>query len=195
MMEKLSNVARRHGDPKVISTGPSSFGASDRMARNLGWFSLGLGALEIFAPERITRALGLEGQENLVRAYGFREVAAGLLSLSIEKKAGLWSRVVGDGLDIATLMPALRDDNPKKGNVVIALMMVGGITLLDIAAAEAVGARHARRTGRRRLYPDRTGYPKGMLASRGIAARKKSAPESRVSSESAYRRAEQLAPV
>jgi len=177
MMERLSNVARRHGDPKVISTGPSSFGASDRMARNLGWFSLGLGALEILAPERITRALGMEGQEDLVRAYGFREVAAGLLSLSIEKKAGLWSRVAGDGLDIATLMRALSNDNPKKGNVAIALLMVGGITLLDLAAAKEVGARHARQTGRRRTYDDRTGYPKGIAASRGIAAGKKRVPQ------------------
>jgi hypothetical protein len=177
MMEKISNITRAQGDPKVISTGPSSFGASDRMARNLGWFSLGLGALEIFAPERITRALGMEGQESLIRAYGFREVAAGILSLSIEKKAGLWSRLAGDGLDLATLIAALRDDNPKKANVAFALMMVGGITLLDIAAANGVGARHAQQTGRRRMYYDRTGYPKGIAASRGIAARKKSAPQ------------------
>ena len=136
LMEKVSNITRAQADPKVISTGPSSFGASDRMARNLGWFSLGLGPLEIFAPQRITRALGMEGKESLVRAYGFREVASGMLSLSIEKNAGLWSRVAGDGLDIATLMAGLRDDNPKKDNVAIALMMVGGITLLDIAVAK-----------------------------------------------------------
>jgi hypothetical protein len=177
MMEKISNIARRQADPKVISTGPSSFGASDRMARNLGWFSLGLGALEIFAPERITRALGMEGQESLVRAYGFREVAAGMLSLSIEKKVGLWSRVAGDGVDLATLMAGLRGDNPKKANVAMALMMVGGITLLDIAVAKGVSARHAPQAGRRRMYHDRTGYPKGMAASRGVAARKKSAPQ------------------
>jgi len=177
MMEKISNIARSPGDPKVINTGPSSFGASDRMARNLGWFSLGLGALEIVAPERITRALGMEGQESLVRAYGFREIAAGMLSLSVEKKAGLWSRVAGDGLDIATLMAGLRDDNPKKGNVMMALMMVGGITLLDIATAQQVTARHATPTRPRRVYHDRTGYPKGMSASRGIAARKRSAPQ------------------
>jgi hypothetical protein len=177
VMDKVSNIARSQGDPKVISTGPSSFGASDRMARNLGWFSLGLGALQILAPERITRALGMEGQESLVRAYGFREVASGMLSLSIEKNAGLWSRVAGDGLDIATLMAALRDDNPKKGNVAMALMMVGGITLLDIATAKEVGARHARQTGSRRMYYDRSGYPNGMAASRGIAARKKSEPQ------------------
>jgi hypothetical protein len=99
-----------------------------------------------------------------------------MLLLSIEKKAGLWSRVGGDGLDIATLMAGLRDDNPKKGNVAMALMMIGAITLLDVAAAKEVGARPAR-TGRRRLYYDRTGYPKGIASSRGTAARKKSAPQ------------------
>jgi hypothetical protein len=177
MMQTVSNIARSHGDPKVVSTGPSSFGASDRMARNLGWFSLGLGALEILAPKRITRALGMEGQESLVRAYGFREITSGVLSLSIEKKAGLWSRVAGDGLDIATLMTGLRDDNPKKGNVAMALMMVGGVTLLDIAAATEVSARHAKQTGTRRTYRDRTGYPKGIAASRGIAVSQKNAPQ------------------
>jgi len=177
MMEKISNISRSPGDPKVVSTGPSSFGTSDRMARNLGWFSLGLGALEILAPERITPALGMEGKESLVRSYGFREIAAGMLSLSIEKRTGLWSRVAGDGIDIATLLAALRDDNPKKDNVAMALMMVGGITLLDIAAAQGVTVRHAPQQGRRRMYHDRTGFPKGVAASRGIAARKKSVPQ------------------
>src|SRR3954464_840617 len=104
MMEKVSNMTRAQGGPRVVSTGPSSSGASDRMARNLGWFSLGLGALEIFDPPRITTALGMQGQQILVRVYGVRECAAGIISLSIDKKAGLWSRVSGDGLEIATLM-------------------------------------------------------------------------------------------
>ena len=177
MMEKISNIVRSRGDPKVIETGPSSFGASDRMARNLGWFSIGLGALELLLPERVTRTLGMEGQEDLVRAYGFREVASGVLSLSVEKKAGLWSRVAGDGLDIATLIGGLHEDNPKKSNVALALMMVAGITLLDVAAAREVSARHARQTGSRRMYGDRTGYPKGIAASRAVAARKRSAPQ------------------
>lgn len=167
---KIANFVRSKGDPKVISTGPSSFGASDRMARNLGWFSLGLGALELLTPERVTRALGMEGQETLVRAYGAREIAAGVLSLSTEKGTGLWSRVAGDGLDIATLMGALHADNPKRGNVALALLMVGGITLLDFATAKEVSARHAPGNGSRRTYSDRTGYPKGIAASRGIGA-------------------------
>ncbi len=170
---KIANFVRAKGDPKVISTGPSSFGNSDRMARNLGWFSLGLGALELLAPERVTRALGMEGHERLVRAYGARELAAGVLSLSIEKRTGLWSRVAGDGLDIATLMGGLHADNPKRGNVALALLMVGGITLLDIVTAKEVSARHAPGTGSRRSYDDRSGYPKGIAASRGIGAPKK----------------------
>lgn len=115
-MGTIANFVRSKGDPKVISTGPSSFGASDRMARNLGWFSLGLGALELLAPERVTRTLGMQGQEKLVRAYGAREIASGVLSLSADKNAGLWSRVAGDGLDIVTLMGGLRADNPKRGD-------------------------------------------------------------------------------
>ena len=170
---KIANFVRSKGDPKVISTGPSSFGPSDRMARNLGWFSLGLGALELLAPERVTRALGMEGHEKLVRAYGAREIGAGILSLSVEKEAGLWSRVAGDGLDLATLMGGLHAGNPKRGNVALALLMVGGITLLDFVTAKEVSARHAPGNGSRRPYDDRTGYPKGITASRGIGAAKK----------------------
>ncbi|MEN3289860.1 MAG: hypothetical protein V7634_4160, partial [Bradyrhizobium sp.] len=49
-MFHLSNLVRSKGDPKIVSTGPSSLTAADRLARGLGWFSLALGALELFAP-------------------------------------------------------------------------------------------------------------------------------------------------
>ena len=66
----ISNIARSKGDPKILHSGPSSLGAADRMAKALGWFSIGLGLTELIAAERITRALGMEGKEALVRAYG-----------------------------------------------------------------------------------------------------------------------------
>src|SRR3954453_17949472 len=104
IMNYISNIARSEGDPKVIRSGPSSLSSVDRLAKGLGWFSIGLGAAELFAPQRITRALGMEGKEALVRAYGAREIASGVLTLSADKQAGLWSRrLAGDGLDIATL--------------------------------------------------------------------------------------------
>jgi hypothetical protein len=176
MFKKIMNITRAKGDPTVVSSGPSSFTSSDRMARNLGWFSLGLGALEILAPRRITHALGMEGDEALVRAYGVREVASGILSLSTDKQVGLWSRVAGDGLDIATLINGLHSHNPKRANVALALMMVGGITLLDMATAQEISTRHAPTKGKRRMYYERTGYPNGIAASRGIARRGRAAP-------------------
>jgi hypothetical protein len=168
-MTQFSNIARSEGDPKVLRSGPSSLAVSDRLAKALGWFSLGLGLAELVAPRSITRALGMDGKENLVRAYGAREIVSGILSLSSEKQAGLWSRVAGDGVDIATLLTAMRDDNPKRDNVVGALAMVVGVTALDLIGAQGVTTQRSRNRGERRLYFDRSGYPQGVQAARGAA--------------------------
>lgn len=82
MTYSISNIARSKGDPKVLHSGPSSLGAADRLAKALGWNSIGLGVAELVAPERFTRALGMEGKEGLVRAYGVRELGHGIVSLS-----------------------------------------------------------------------------------------------------------------
>jgi hypothetical protein len=172
-------IARSQGDPQLIRSGPSSLSSSDKLARGLGWFSIGLGVAEIVAPERFTRALGMSGKESLVRAYGVREIASGILSLSVDKQAGLWSRVAGDGVDIATLMSGLREDNPKRDNVAIAMTMVLGVTLLDVVGAQSTSSGHARNRGQRRLYYDRSGFPKGLAAARGAAKDSAGTKESR----------------
>ncbi|BAM91596.1 hypothetical protein S58_56190 [Bradyrhizobium oligotrophicum S58] len=168
-MFHFSNLVRSKSDPKIISTGPSSLTSADRLARGLGWFSIALGTLELLAPHRVTYALGMDGREGLVRAYGVRELLAGVLTLSVEKRAGLLSRVAGDGLDMATLLGELRPSNPRAGTVLAALVMVGGIALLDYTAAQDVAAQHDARRGRKRLYNDRSGFPKGIAAARGAA--------------------------
>jgi len=172
----VSNIARSAGDPKVVSTGPSSMGGSDQLAKALGWFSIGLGLTELIAPHLVTNALGMQGKEGLVRSYGAREIASGLLTLSPDKQAGLWSRVAGDGLDLATLMSGLRADNPKRDNVAAAITMVLGVTLLDIIGAQTSAVRHATRQGQRRTYSDRSGFPQGVAAARGAAAKESQAP-------------------
>jgi hypothetical protein len=168
-LSSLSNIARSEGDPKVLETGPSSLAVSDRLARVLGWFSIGLGLTEVLAPHRLTRALGMEGQETLVRAYGIREIGTGLLSLSPDRQSGLWSRVAGDALDIATLMTALRHDNPKRDNVGLALAAVIGVALLDVVGSAGVTTRHTRIGSRPRDYRDRSGFPQGLAKARGAA--------------------------
>jgi len=165
----LSNIARSKGDPKVVHSGLSSLGTADRLAKALGWFSIGLGLTELIAAERITRALGMEGKEFLVRAYGVRELGHGVISLSPDKHVGLSSRVAGDALDIVTLMTAMRRDNPKRDSVGVALAAVIGVTLLDIIGAQMIAARHSRHSGQSRSYKDRTGFPHGVQEARRAA--------------------------
>lgn len=174
-MTLLANFTRPEGDPKVLTTGQSSLTGADRLAKALGWFSLGLGIVQLVAPHRITRALGMGGSENLVRAFGAREISAGMLTLSTEKPLGLMSRVAGDALDIATLLLAHNRRNRQRDNVATALGAVIGITILDIIATQAVLAVHARGKGEKRDYSDRSGFPRGLASSRGLAMVKKAA--------------------
>jgi len=85
------------------------------MARGLGWFSIGLGLAEVLAPRALTRGLGMEGNEQLVQAYGLREIATGIGILSSDQPAPwIWGRVGGDALDMATLAGGLQPDNRRK---------------------------------------------------------------------------------
>lgn len=176
-MTTASDLVRYEGEPRIIETGPSSLSPVDQMARLLGWFSIGLGLMEMVAPGRMTRMLGVEGSERMVRACGMREIGSGLLCLSLNKELGLWSRVAGDGLDLTALLAALKEDNPQRDNVRLAMMLVGGIFLLDLLTAQSVHKRHSEGDGRRRDYSDRSGFPGGLEAARG-AAKSSSAMES-----------------
>lgn len=171
MITRMTGIARSSGDPEVLSTGPSARSPSDRLARALGWISIGLGLVELLAAPRVTRALGLEGKERMVRACGAREIAAGVMSLSVSPRPGIAARIAGDALDLASLAAARRRDNPKKNNVDLALAAVLGVTLLDIVCHQGLRARHQRPRVGGRDYSDRSGLPKGIEASRGLARR------------------------
>lgn len=166
---QLAQITRSEGDPRVLRTGPSSLTGADRMARALGWLSIGLGVTELVAPGQIARTLGLEGKEALIRGYGVRELASAVPTLSISKSAGLAARIAGDALDLATLSSALRPDNPKRGNAALATALVAGITLLDLAAYAGTKVVHRRRPDGTRDYTGRSGLPRGPRASRGLA--------------------------
>lgn len=171
VMTRVSSLARSPGDPEVLSPGPSARSGADRLARGLGWFSLGLGAVELLAPHTLGRALGMEGEgkATMLRAFGAREIAAGILSLSVDAKAGIASRVAGDTLDIAALLSARRQDNPKQRNVDLALAAVITVTVVDILCLRGLQRVHNRPREQWRDYSDRSGLPRGVEASRGLA--------------------------
>jgi len=173
----LSNIVRPESDPRVIRSGRSSLPAADSLARGLGWFSIALGVGELLGARSLARELGMRDNEGLIRSYGAREILSGVLSLSMDRQAGLWSRVGGDALDLATLCSALRSGNPKRDNVGAAVALVLGVTVLDVLTASALGQRHTRALGAQRNYRDRSGFPRGIEAARGRARKSISANE------------------
>jgi hypothetical protein len=143
---------------------------SDALARGLGVFSIGLGLWEVLAPRSLTRMLGMEGNEGLVRAYGMREIAAGIGILASEDPTGwIWGRVAGDGLDIATLVTGLEGDNPKRTNVALALAAVAGVTALDVYCGQQLSSDSKEPLPPMRDYSDRRGMPRPPQQMRGAA--------------------------
>jgi hypothetical protein len=79
--------------------------ATFRLAQFLGVFSIMLGIGELIWGGTIAEHTGLGGYEWLVRVYGAREILNGILILfSKDPTPWIWLRVIGDGLDAATLI-------------------------------------------------------------------------------------------
>lgn len=153
----------------------SSLTGIDRAAQALAWLSIGLGAAEILFPGTISRTLGLQNKNALLRAFGAREIAAGIGALQPNAAPAIWARVGGDMMDLATLATARGQDNERRGAVAAAMMTVAAITVVDIAVAALLSNQKAR-TAPPRDYSDRTGFPNGLGAAHGAATKYRTTP-------------------
>lgn len=119
-------------EPGMPKSGPK------RLARGLGWFSLGLGLTELLAPKLIANISGVpNARTGLIRLYGLREIASGVMIFSQKEPAtGLWSRVAGDALDLASLGRAFTSPDANRGRVAFATANVLAVTTLDLIAAK-----------------------------------------------------------
>ena len=108
----------------------------DQLADALGWFSVGLGLLELLAPRAVGRAAGIACNPGLVRVMGLREIANGVgLLTQPRRSAWLWARVAGDGLDLAALAFAAFRPDARRGRALAAGAAVAGVTALDVYAS------------------------------------------------------------
>ena len=157
--------------PTRGATGRGAHSGHEALAKGLGWFSIGLGAVELVGARALCQALGLDGHETLVRVYGARELATGAAILtSHDPTPWIWGRVIGDVVDLATLAAGLRDDNSKRDNLTLAIAAVAGVTVLDAVCAQGL-------TADKRLTPPkvsdsrpRSGFPRPIAAMRGAAS-------------------------
>src|SRR3954467_1996795 len=117
-----------------------------RLARNLGWFSIGLGATELLAPGLVARISGApdtKRSRTVIRTYGGREIAQGIAILSsMPRPAGwMWGRVAGDVLDIGSVAVGVvsRDGNFPRG--VLAITSLLGVTAIDYYCADKLSSK------------------------------------------------------
>ena len=110
---------------------------TEQISRGLGWFSIGLGAAELFAPRQVARLIGVsENHSTLLRAMGLREIGAGVALLGQPQYAPwMWSRVGGDAIDLALLGAAARKPETDRRRLLTAMGIVAGITVLDAYVA------------------------------------------------------------
>lgn len=109
-----------------------------KLGFGLGLFSIALGAAEILGARRIAHTLNSEGHETLIRGFGARELAAGAGLLAAPANAfGVWSRVAGDGMDLAALGAAMRK-SPGNRAIWGSLAFVVGVTILDVIVARGL---------------------------------------------------------
>lgn len=110
---------------------------SSALVTGLGWFSIGLGLLEFFAPKRVADPLGMPTRATLVQTYGLREMIAGLgILLSRRPGPWLWARAAGDVIDMATVAPQMTSSNGRirQANSLAALT-VALVGILDVYSA------------------------------------------------------------
>lgn len=112
-------------------------GNAKRLAKGLGWFSVGLGLTELLAPRFVARISGVsEERTGLIRLYGLRELASGVAIFSSRNPAGaVWSRVAGDAIDLASLGAAATSPNTNQGRLAFATANVLAVTALDVICA------------------------------------------------------------
>jgi hypothetical protein len=117
-----------------------------KLGLSLGIFSIGLGLLEVGAPGRLARWLGIEGRtaKRVMGLFGARELLAGAMLLrGPAVSTNAWNRVVGDAMDLGALGLAFSRSS-RKTAVAGALGFVAGATIIDAIAGRGL----ARKTGR-----------------------------------------------
>lgn len=132
----LPNLRRDVEDGLPDSPPPHTY----RIANALGWFSVGLGFMEILAPRTVSRWLGLgKNHDSLIPWMGAREVATGIGILSSASPGPwLWLRVAGDAIDLSLLGAALHSEEVEPECLAAGAAAVAGVTACDLYCA----ARH-----------------------------------------------------
>jgi hypothetical protein len=113
-----------------------------KLAKGLGYFSIGLGLMELLMPGQVGEMIGVSNRyRKFLPVLGLREIAHGAAILSQQKPTeGVWSRVGGDAIDLAYLGAAFAGKENNKNRLIGATVAVLGVTALDFMCAQALSS-------------------------------------------------------
>jgi hypothetical protein len=120
---------------------------AQRLARGLGWFSIGLGLAEALAPRRVARISGISRRNTaLIRWFGVREIVSGIAIFRQGDRPAraMWTRVVGDVLDLASMGLAFASPRTNRRKLGIATANVLAVSALDLRCARKLSGRKIR---------------------------------------------------
>jgi uncharacterized membrane protein len=121
----------------------------ERVAHGLGWFSIGLGLLELLAPRQLSKIIGAPPRTGLMRLLGLREIASGVGILTQAQPAPwLKSRVAGDVMDLGLLGVASLSSESSGGRLACATAAVAGVTVLDVLSSQDLSNGHGNAKAR-----------------------------------------------
>jgi hypothetical protein len=110
----------------------------DSLARFLGWFSIGLGTAELVMPKALSRLVGADADgkaPRVMRLMGARELLHGTGILTSPRPTKwVWSRVVGDALDLGALALVLKNGTGRK-RTIFAIAQVAPVAVADVYEA------------------------------------------------------------
>jgi hypothetical protein len=130
-----------------------------KLAKGLGLFSIALGLAEILAPAQVGELIGVSPRYRaFLPALGMREIASGVgILMQAKPTESVWSRVVGDAIDLAYLGAAFTGEENNKARLAGATVAVLGVTALDVMCAQALSTQEWSDTDGNVLAPTTVG--------------------------------------
>jgi uncharacterized membrane protein len=121
----------------------------EKIARGLGWFSVGIGIAQIAAPRLVSRLVGLPLPAALTVACGVRELVCGIGILTQQQiRPWMQARVAGDALDLAAFGAGLLLPAADRPRIAVATAAVAGVTALDVYCSRELAKDRRRPTPR-----------------------------------------------
>jgi hypothetical protein len=141
---RINSESNTNVDYTELKYRDPAFAATGKLAKGIGMFSIALGLAEVLAPGQVGELIGVSDRyRGFLPLLGMREIAHGVGIMSQTKPTeSVWSRVVGDAIDLAFLGAAFAGEENNKRRLAGATVAVLGVTALDIMCAAALSKQH-----------------------------------------------------